>query len=281
MIVACAGQALAGGTRVTISLPPIASIDDLAWTPMPGERLLLTTDGEAKMTILDNRGQRAGSLFVPLPHIRDVRALSDGSLVLGDRRTGRIYHVKSDGPLLGSAGARGLKEGEFLQLDRVDADSRGQLYGLDGAELKILKFSSKGDLLGSFSVETGPVVDPEGRVLAVQDRLSGKTRRIVAYSKPDSHKVLYEGKLELASRWEPMAALSDGTVVVRTFDLSGACRVLLVGPDGKQGASISLADDAVLAGPARVLAVDPEEKTLVYLAGGAAGYRAIRVPLPR
>jgi hypothetical protein len=271
----------AAGTRVTIPLPRLESLDDMAWAPLSGERLLITTDGESTMTILDRTGKRSGELYLPLPHVRDMRALADGTLVLGDRRTGRIYHVKADGPLLGSAGARGLKEGEFLQLDRVDADSKGQLSGLDGAELRVLRFSASGELQATFNVETGPVVDFKGRLIAMQDRLSTGERRIVAMEKAGTEVVLYEGKLDPESRWEPMAALSDGTLVVRVFGPSGDCKIQLVGADGKLGNSIALADDAVLAGPARVLAVDPEEQTIVYLAGGPAGYRAIRVPLPR
>lgn len=262
-------------------LPIAGSIDDVAWTPLSGGRLALTTDGGSNLQILDSAGKTAGQIFVPLTKIRDVRSMPDGSFVYADTRTGKLYRVAADSSLTSSAGSRGFSEGEFLQLERAEGDARGRLLGLDAAELKVHQFSAKGELLATFAVESGPALDLEGRVIGIQDRVSAGLRRVVAYETPEKMKLIYQGKLETDTRWEAVTGLSDGTVLMRIFDAAGRCSLQRVGARGREGDAIALPEDALLAGPSRVVAVDPERTHVVYLAGTPGSYRAVRVPIPK
>ncbi len=275
----CGTVAAASGSG-PIPLPPLASIDELAWAPLAGGKLLITTDGNGSFTVLDGEGNASGQDFLPLTRVRDLRVLTDGSIVAGDARTGRVYHVAANGKMLGTGGARGLAKGEFLQLDRVEIDSKGRLYGLDGSELRVLQFSHEGELLGTFQIESGPVVDAKDRLLAVLERPSDGTRQVVAFTAPGKPEVLYQGRAAGGSRWEPVAALSGGEVLLRSIDVLGKTSLQTLGADGKLGAEVKLAEDAVLAGPSRVAAVEPGAKLLYYLAGKPGSYRVERVQLP-
>ena len=275
----CGTAAAASGPK-PIPLPPLASIDDLAWAPLAGGKLLITTDGNGSFTVLDGDGKPSGQDFLPLTRVRDLRVLTDGSIVAGDARTGRVYHVAANGKMLGTGGARGLAKGEFLQLDRVEIDSKGRLYGLDGSELRVLQFSHEGELLGTFQIESGPIVDAKDRLLAVMERPSDGTRQVVAFTAPGKPEVLYQGRAAGGSRWEPVAALSGGEVLLRSIDVLGKTSLQTLGVDGKLGAEVKLAEDAVLAGPSRVAAMEPAGKLLYYLAGKPGGYRVERIQLP-
>lgn len=274
------GFAEAASGAGSIPLPPLASIDDLAWAPLPGGKLLVTTDGQGSFLVLDPDGKTSGQEYLPLTRVRDVRVLSDGSIVAGDARTGRIYHVAPDGKMLGTAGARGLTKGEFLQLTRIEIDSKNRLYGLDGSELRVLQFSPDGELLGTFQIESGPVVDAKDRLLAVVERPSDGTREVVAFTAPGKPEVLYHGRATGGSRWEPVAAMPGGAILLRSIDVLGKTSLQTLGADGKLGAEMKLADDAILAGPSRLAALDPSSKMLFYLAGKPGSYRVEVVPVP-
>ncbi len=277
-----AGPALAAEKQaVEVPLPPIPDVDLLAWTAVPGQKLLMTTDGTTELTYIDRTGAPAGELYLPLTRVRDLKSLADGSLVVGDGRNGRIYHVRDDGTLIGSGGERGFEPGQFLDLRRVDADSKGRLYGLDGSELKVFRFSAGGELIDGFDMENGPIVDSQDRLLSVEDRTSTGIRKVVALEAPGKYQTLFATRLNLEERWEAVAGLANGDVLMRTFDVSGASEVLRITAKGKRAGSVRLVADALLAGPSRVIAISPDEEHFVYLAGSAGQYRAIWVALPQ
>ncbi len=77
-------------------------------------------------------------------------ALSDGSVLVGDRELKKLFHISAEGKLLGIAARGGRGPGEVQDVIRMSGTHNGETLLYDPMNAKLLRFSPDGVFIGEY-----------------------------------------------------------------------------------------------------------------------------------